>query len=174
MNALKLKMGAQLQRLGASAPLQRWHQLAGRERRALTFLGLVLLALLMYAGLWKPVERSRAEALSYFQQQRELHAYLQARAPGARAISAQAPARAQAADLQRLVTAAAERQGLAIERLDVEGEGGVQVSLQPAPFLALLAWFEALQGQGIRIEEAGLERYGEGTVVARVGLRPTP
>ena len=174
MNALKLKLQAQLALLGASPLLQRWRQLAGRERLALSILGLVLLALLVYGALWVPVERGRAEALAGFQQQRELQAYLQARAPEARALSGRAAARPAPADLQRLVTAAAEQQGLAIERLDAEGEGGVQVSLQPAPFATLLAWFEVLQRQGIRIEEAGLERHGEGAVVARLGLRPVP
>ena len=174
MNAMKLKLQAHMVQLGASLPVQRWHQLAGRERWALLILGLVLLVLLTYGGLWMPVERSRAEAMSYFQQQRDLHAYLQARAPEARATRAQAHVRPVPAGLQRLVTAAAERHGLAIERLDAEGEGGVQVSLQPAQFASLLAWFETLQSQGIRIEEAGLERHGEGMVAARLGVRPMP
>lgn len=174
MNALKLKLQAQLLQISTGPLWQRWRQLAGRERLALSSLALVLLALLLYGGLWLPVERSRAEALAYFQQQRELQAYLQARAPEVRVLNGDTSARPASTDLQQLVTTAAERQGLAIERLDAEGEGGVQVSLQPAQFAALLAWFDVLQKQGIRIEEAGLERHGEGLAVARLGLRANP
>lgn len=174
MKRWKRNLQARLAGASGSPLLQRWRQLARRERQALSALALFLFAVALYSGLWLPVERSRAEALRHFEQQRELLAYLQARAPEAQALSGRAVVRPAPTDLQRLVTAAAEQQGLAIERLDAEGEGGVQVSLQPAPFATLLAWFEVLQRQGIRIEEAGLERHGEGAVVARLGLRPMP
>lgn len=171
MSELKAKLQTQLDWLAASPLVQRWNQLASRERLALSSLGGVALMVGLYGGLWLPVERSRNEAMVFYQQQRELHAYLQARAPEAQARVSQVLVRPVTADLQREVTVAAERQGLAIERLDVQGEDGVQVSLQPAQFAALLAWFEVLQRQGIGIEEAGLERYGDGMVVARLDLR---
>jgi general secretion pathway protein M len=166
-----LELRTQLARAHASPLWQRWRQLAPHERLALSVLALFLLAAVGYGGLWVPVERSRAEALAGFQQQRELQAYLQARAPEVPAVGGRSTVRPAPADLQRLVTTAAERQGLAIERLDMEGEGGVQVALRPATFAALLDWFEVLERQGIGIEEAGLERHGEGEVVARLGLR---
>lgn len=164
-----------LQRIDTTRLRQRWHALAPRERLALAALAAFLLGLALYGGLWLPVERQRAQALADFQQQRELLAYLQARAPEARSLGDRAePSATSPTGLQRQVTAAAEGQGLTIERLDAAGEEGVQVSLRPAPFATLLAWFEVLQRQGIRIEEAGLERQAEGLVVARLGLRAMP
>lgn len=171
METLKTRLQRQLQAT-ASPALQRWRHMPRRDRLALSALGVFLLAVLLYGGLWLPAERSRMEALAYFEQQRELLAYLQARAPEAQAASGRATVRVAPADLHQLVTAAAERQGLAIERLDAGSEDGVQLALQPAPFATLLAWFETLERQGIRIEEAGLERHGEGRVVARLSLRP--
>src|SRR5690606_23673302 len=97
---------AQLARASGSPLAQRWRQLARRERQALSALALFLFAVAVYGGLWLPVERGRAEALAGFQQQRELQAYLRARAPEARALSGRAAARPAPADLQRLVTAA--------------------------------------------------------------------
>lgn len=163
-----------LQRIDTIRLRQRWHALAPRERLALAALAAFLLGLVLYGGLWLPVERQRSQALSDFQRQRELLAYLQARAPEARALGERPePSVTSPADLQRQVTSAAEGQGLTIERLDAAGEG-VQVGLRPAPFATLLAWFEVLQRQGIRIEEAGLERQAEGLVSARLGLRAMP
>ena len=75
------------------------------------------------------------------------------------------------ARLQGLVTASAAEQGLAIERLDTEGLGVVQVSLQPVAFAQLLRWIQALEGQGVRVEEAGLDRAEENRVTARLNLR---
>lgn len=171
MQGLKSTWQTHMRRL--AGPLaQRWGQMARRERLAVAALGLFLLALALYGGLWLPVERARLEALGHFERQRDLLAYLQTRAPEAQAASGRATAAVAPADLQRLVTAAAERQGLAIERLDAGSEDGIQLNLQPAPFATLLAWFESLERQGIRIEEAGLERHGEGWVTARLALRP--
>src|SRR5690606_41267386 len=75
-----------LQRIDTTRLRQRWHALAPRERLALAALAAFLLGLALYGGLWLPVERQRAQALADFQQQRELLAYLQARAPEARAL----------------------------------------------------------------------------------------
>ena len=70
-----------------------------------------------------------------------------------------------------MVTASAAQQGLVIERLDTEGFGAVQVNLQPVAFAQLLRWIQALEEQGVRVEEAGLDRAEENRVIARLSLR---
>jgi general secretion pathway protein M len=159
---------AQLQ---ASPLAQRWQHMARRERVMLGGLAVFLLSTLLYLGVWHPVANQKAEAQLYLQQQRELHAYLQARTPEIvenqrRPVVSLEPAR-----LQGLVTASATEKGLAVERLDSEGSGGVQVSLQPAGFDRLLSWLDELQALGVRIEEAGLDRQGDGRIAARLTLR---
>ncbi|AYC33509.1 type II secretion system protein M [Pseudomonas cavernae] len=161
-------------RLEKSPLLQRWRALAPRERLALSVLALFLLAALLYLGLWRPAEQSRAVARSYFEQQRELHAYLEAQAPLARGLQGKPKVSVDPARLQGLVTAAAVQQGLTVERLDSEGDGGLQVSLQPAPFAQLLRWFGVLESQGVRIGEAGLDRNADGRVAARLTLHAGP
>lgn len=154
-----------------SALAQRWQGLPPRDRLALLALGAFLALLLFYLLLWQPAARSAQAARSAFEEQRSLHAYLQSRAPELRGRQLQPRASVDPARLQGLVTASAAEQGLAIERVDAEGHGALQVSLQPAPFEQLLRWLQSLQGQGVRIEEAGLERRDEGRVAARLSLR---
>ncbi|CAD5109765.1 type II secretion system protein M [Zestomonas carbonaria] len=161
-------------RLEQSPWFQRWRALAPRDRLALAVLGGFLLLVLLYLLLWRPVEQQRDAARRYFEQQRELNVYLQAWAPLARGARERPQTSVDPARLQGLVTASAAEHGLAVERLDGEGEGGVQVSLQAAPFARLLGWFAALEGQGVRIDEAGLDRTGEGLVAARLTLRAGP
>ncbi|MCY1284570.1 Type II secretion system protein M [compost metagenome] len=171
MNGSSMAWAARLQ---SSPLLQRWRTLAPRDRIALALLGGFLLLMLVYLLLWRPAERHRDAARQYFEQQRELHAYLQARAPLARSAQARPQTSVDPARLQGLVTASAGGHGLAVERLDGEGDAGVQVSLQPAPFARLLQWFAALEGQGVRIDEAGLDRAEDGLVAARLTLRVGP
>lgn len=151
---------------------QRWQAMPPRDRLALALLGGFLLLVLLYLGFWRPAERRLEQARTHFEQQRQLHAYLQARAPEARTRQAQ-PTRSTVdpAHLQGVVTASAAEQGLSIERLDNEGEAGVQASLQPAPFPQLLRWFVHLQEQGVNIQEAGLDRSDQGQVTARLSLK---
>ena len=58
-----------------------------------------------------------------------------------------------------------------VERLDNQGDGGLQVSLQPTDFARLLRWLISLEEQGVRVEEAGLERAEKGLVSTRLLLR---
>ena len=105
------------------------------------------------------------------QQQRALHAYLQEHAPQVRALQGKPQVNIDPAALQGLITGSAAGQGLNIERLDNQGDGGLQVSLQPTDFARLLRWLISLEEQGVRVEEAGLERAEKGLVSTRLLLR---
>ena len=171
---LKSRSAVLMTRLEQSPLVRRWQQLAPRERTALAALTIFLLAVLLYLLLWRPAEQARTSARHYFEQQRELNAYLQAQAPQVRSAGERPVATVDPAQLQGLVTASAEQQGLTVERLDGEGEGGVQVALRPAAFASLLRWIADLDRRGVRVEEAGLDGAGDGRVAARLTLRVVP
>ncbi|TIH09240.1 type II secretion system protein M [Pseudomonas leptonychotis] len=151
--------------------LQRWRTLAPREQLSLASLGGFLLLVLLYLALWQPAQQRLLAARAAFETQRELNAYLHSQAPLARNLASTPQSRVEPARLQGLVTASATTQGLTIERLDSDGEGVLQVSVQAAPFAQLLRWFAALQEQGVQIAEAGLDRSGDNQVAARLSLR---
>ena len=157
--------------LESSTLARRWRALAARERLALGALALFLLLVLLYLLLWQPVQQRLAAARTGYEQQRALHAYLQAQAPLARSLASTPQASLDPARLQGVVTASAAEQGLTVERLDSEGDGSLEVSLQAAPFAQLLRWFVVLERQGVRIAEVGLDRSEDNRVAARLTLR---
>ena len=168
MNGLLMQWQARL----AQNPLMlRWQGLPPRDRLALGLLATFLLLVLLYLLLWRPVSQNLERARGFLQQQRTLHAYLQEHAPQVRARQVAPQASIDPAALQGLVTASAASQGLNVERLDNQGDGGLQVSLQPVEFARLLQWLVSLQEQGVRVEEAGLERADKGLVSSRLLLR---
>lgn len=171
LDALKSPFTAQLEN---SQLAQRWRGLAPRDRMSLGLLGLFLGLVVLYLLLWQPVQQRVAAAQSAFEQQRDLYAYLQAKAPQARNLVSKPTVSVDPARLQGLVTASAAEQGLSIERMDSDGDGAVQVSLQAAPFAQLLRWFAVLEEQGVQIAEAGLDRGEENQVAARLNLRVAP
>ena len=150
---------------------QRWQALPARDRLALLALSVFLLLVLFYLALWQPVQRQAQAARAAFEEQCALFAYMQSRAPQVQGRDLQPRASLGPARLQGVVTASAAQQGLVIERLDTEGYGAVQVNLQPVAFAQLLRWIQALEEQGVRVEEAGLDRAEENRVIARLGLR---
>ncbi len=168
LDSVRAPLQAQWQ---ASALGTRWRALPQRDRVALAGLGLFLVLVLLYLLLWLPAERRLASAREHFETQRGLHAYLQVHAPQARAIQSRPQSQVDPERLQGLVTATAAAQGLAVERIDSDAPGAVQVNLQPAAFPNLLRWFGVLEGQGVRIDEAGLDRNEDGRVTARVSLK---
>lgn len=149
----------------------RWRGLPARDRLALLWLGAFLLLVVLYLALWRPAERHLQSARQYFTEQRALHAYIQQQAPNVRQADAAAPqAQIDPAALQGMVTASAAQAGLSVERLTTKARA-LQVALQPAPFAKLLPWLEQLNGQGVQVAEAGLDRQVDGRVSARLSLR---
>lgn len=154
-----------------SSLAQHWQTLTSRDRLALLVLGAFVLLVLGYLSLWQPAQRQAQAARVAFEEQRALYAYLQSRAPELRGRALQPRGNLDPARLQGLVTASAAEQGLVIERLDSESDGAVQVGLQPVPFEQLLRWIQALETQGVTVQEAGLDRAEDNRVTARLGLR---
>lgn len=150
---------------------QRWQALPARDRLALAALSVFLLLVVFYLALWQPAQRHAQAARAAFEEQRALYTYLQNRAPQVQGRDLQPRASLDPARLQGVVTASAAQQGLVIERLDSEGFGAVQVNLQSVAFAQLLRWIQALEEQGVRVEEAGLDRAEENRVTARLSLR---
>lgn len=171
MENLSIAKSAFAAQLEQSALAHRWRALAARERLALGGLAAFLLLVTLYLLLWQPAQRGVLVAREAFERQRALHTYLQAQAPLARGLSSKPRVSLDPARLQGVVTASAAEQGLAVERLDSDGDGSLQVSLQPAPFAQLLRWFAVLEQQGVQIAEASLSRSEDSRVAARLTLQ---
>lgn len=157
------------------SPLQRrWATLIPRERAALMLMLVFVLGALLYISFWQPAQHRLHNAREALAQQLELSGYLQAKAPQARALVEVPTGSVAPEQLQGLVTASAANAQLTIERIDNQGDGSLQVNLQPVAFNLLLSWFKDLEGQGVRIDEAGLERNEAGLVTSRLTLRVVP
>lgn len=170
MNAM-VNLKTQLQARASGSPLyQRWQQLPARDRLALQLLGGFLALVLLYVGLWQPLQREVREARDWHQSQRELHAYLQANAEQARQGATAPAAPLDASQLQGLVTSSAQQAGIAIDRYDNDG-AGLSLNLAGVPFARLLPWLAELERQGVRLAEVGLDRAGAGKVDVRLTLQ---
>jgi general secretion pathway protein M len=151
-----------------------WKALGARERRTFAALAVVLGAVLLYLGVWSPVQsgivRARERVAStqiQLSQVREQAALVE------RARNAPRPTLP--SDAAAAVGQAAARYGMRerLKRVDPEGVRAVRVQIEEAPFVAVMAWLNDLQQQsGLRAESATFERHpNPGAVNARLLLR---
>lgn len=151
-----------------------WSALAPRDRLALAGLGLFAGAVMVYLLFWQPAQRQAQEARQAFTEQRALYAYLKTHAAQASAHAQTPIERIDPARLQGVVAQSAAQSGVLIERLDSEGEEGVQLSVPALGFTTLMNWLYTLQRRGVQVEQLAVERQDGGLVSARIGLRVAP
>lgn len=167
---MNLKQQMQV-RLAESPMWLRWQRLQPRERLSLTLLGSFLLVVLFYLLLWQPAQQRVSAARAYFQQERELHAYLEQNTELARQMSRSNPVSLAPEQLQGLVTQSAQQSGLVIESFDIGSDGSLQVTLPGASYASLLRWFDELQAAGAGLVEVSISQVGDGLVDARASFR---
>jgi general secretion pathway protein M len=150
--------------------LQRWLHLPVRDRMALGLLGAFLVIMMFYLLVWQPIAGKLERAGAHHEQQRELYAYLLQNADKARLLLKSGKTQLAPDQLQSVVTASAQQHGLTLDRLDNEGQNGLQISLTQAAFEPLLRWLAELQDKGVRFTEVNLDRADTGKVDARLTL----
>lgn len=147
----------------ATAPLlQRWALLQEREQRALLVLGAALLVFALW-GLWLASHRAAQKAESQLVAARGVLRELQQSAPAGASGGG-------GGSVLRAASDAAAGSGLALGRIEPQGEDGVRVWLDKADFNAMARWLATLAAQGIRLEQVQVEKQAEGGVSAQVSL----
>lgn len=153
-----------------ASPLgQRWLALPSRDRVALLLLAGFVLMVVLYVLAWLPVQRHAQQASEDFQRQRSLNALIMHNAPAVtgRPVAQQA---LQAEQLQGLLTASAQAQGIRLQRLDVQQPGWIELQVERLAVTTLFAWLAELEARGVVIEEVGLTRVEPGIADVRLAL----
>ena len=153
----------------------RWYM--GREpQERPIILGLVLLVLglLVWSVVWKPVSDWREMEANRYQNAQGLWDWVQANESEARSKAGQAASsggNAQRA-LLPLITRAANAQGLKLNRLQPECDGAVSVVVQAQSFNKLLIWLDQLNSvHNITVQRIALDAEGQpGLVNAQMRL----
>ncbi|HBO2173351.1 TPA: type II secretion system protein GspM [Pseudomonas aeruginosa] len=140
----------------------RWLRLPLRERRALLGLLLFLGLVLAWILLWQPQRQALLDAERHYQEELRLRADLQ-RLPGA----LDSDPRIDAAALPGLLARSSAHARLNVERMDSEGSGRMNLSLE-GQLADLLGWFERLGRSGVDISDLSLEVSPDALARARL------
>lgn len=152
-----------------------WRRLAPRERAIIAVGGVLVAAVAMYLFVLGPFHRSLTTLRAEVPKARAQLAVMREQAALVERLRRGPSARAPATKLPALAERAAEAHGLRamITRADADGENGVRIAIEKAPFNALVAWLADLhQRSGLQVETAAIESHEvPGAVNARLSLR---
>ncbi|MCL4791238.1 MAG: type II secretion system protein M [Gammaproteobacteria bacterium] len=160
------------------AVVQQWFdKLAPRERWMVMAGALLALVALIFAVGIRPVYRARAAAAEQLVEQRRLLADIEqvARRFGPQSAAAGTPVSSESVVV--LIDRSTRERGLSsyLKRNQPEGNDGVRLRMENAPFDELLLWLSDVQsGQGLAAVSASFDPSGEpGRVNANLVLSPT-
>jgi len=150
----------------AITPLRkRWLQFAPREQIALLILGGFALVLFLAFVVWMPSHQAAEKARAQYGNNRQLLLWMQANAAQARATPV-----ASGGSVLGVVNGLAGSAGLALSRVEPEGESAVRVWVEKADFNVIASWLNQLSAQGIGAGEIQIERQATGGVSGRFTL----
>lgn len=155
--------------------MKRWQdflwQRSRRERLALLIAGAVIFAAALYAGLWQPVNRARAELVARLPVLEDALATLRAEAQDATRLAPKTGVRAPMDAKALAARAQGEGLSLALRQGETPGERRLAFHLASAPVDRVLGFVESLRvSGGWQVTELKLARSGQSLVHADVVL----
>lgn len=148
-----------------------WGERAPRERVLLTAMFALMAGILLWLGVWRPVDAGlRAAALANLDAA-ERYADVAYKVDLLKR-NADRAGQASGLPVEQIVGQSAGEAGFTLDRVQAAGNDRVSVAIASARSTALMGWIATLEQQGVAIERATLSPSGAtGTVSAQLSFR---
>ncbi len=147
-----------------------WSGRSERERIMLAVMGALIVVLLFWLALVRPIDAAKARAVQRLDVATLAAGKVAAVADRVRQSRAQ-PAPALSSALPATVGKAAEGAGFTLARLDPQGPDRVTISISTARAPALFGWLAQLGRQGVIVERITLRTNSDATLAVEGTLR---
>lgn len=150
-----------------------WHGRDAREQRLLGVLAALLLAMLFWLAILRPLAAFRESAA-------ERHDRIAAQMPSVRAAAAGiaaeggVPASEDGRAVRDIVAASASAAGLEFTSIQPEDGGGVRVGIAAVKPSFLFGWIAGLEKDGVVADRVLVQRNDDSTVSAEIGFTDGP
>lgn len=149
-----------------------WVTHSENERRFMALLGCAMLVVVLWLGIWRPINGALAAGWERQGAALDRHASVRARVDALRRLPA--GGNGASAPIDQLVGQSAAEAGFTLDRAATQGTGRMAVTIASARMPALMGWLAVLEGKGILVETISIAPGGtEGTVAVQALLRET-
>ncbi|HEX7855980.1 MAG TPA: type II secretion system protein GspM [Sphingobium sp.] len=147
-----------------------WSALSERERRLVALMLLLVGGVLLWLGVWRPVQAGIADGRTRYGAAVDANAAVRAKV---RLLKHMGPGAAHSdAPIGQSVAQTASEAGLTLDRSAAQGEGRLAITIGSARAGALLAWLSGLEARGVLVETISVTPgTTPGTVVVQAVLR---
>lgn len=148
-----------------------WNDREPRERLLLSIMFALIAGVLLWLGVYRPVEAGLRNAALDNLEASERHADVAYKIDLLRRAG-ERPKTASSLPVEQIVGQSAGEAGFTLERVQAQGEDRVEVAIASARSTALLGWIAGLEAQGVAVDRVMISPSGAtGTVSAQLGFR---
>lgn len=151
--------------------MRNWlNALSERERRLVTLMLVIVGGMVLWLGVWRPIEAGIAGGWMRYGRAVDANASVRAKL---RLLKKKLPQAGQSGvPMAQSVAQSASDAGLTLDRSAAQGEGRLAITIGSAKAGALLAWLSELEGRGILVDTISMAPgTTPGTVVVQAVLR---
>lgn len=147
-----------------------WSALSGRERRLVSLMLVLVGGVVLWLGVWRPVEAGIVDGWTRYGAAVDLNASVRAKLSALKKASATRGN--DGVPIGQSVAQSASEAGLTLDRSTAQGEGRLAITIGSARAGALLAWLAGLEARGVQVETISMTPGNTpGTVVVQAVLR---
>ncbi|MBO9575221.1 MAG: type II secretion system protein M [Sphingobium sp.] len=150
-----------------------WANHSAGERRLMAGLGILILIVVFWLGVWRPVDEGLATG--WARQGAALDRYQSVEAKVAALKRLPAPGQGARTPIEQLVSQTATEAGFTLDRVGSQGSGRMSISIAAAKMNALLGWLSQLEAQGVSVQTISIVPGAtDGTVSVQAVLQERP
>lgn len=148
--------------------VQWWKVREPRERVLLSIMGALIAGIILWLGVYRPVEGALRDAALANLEAAERYGEI-ARKVDLLRTGGEGVTSAPSLPVEQLVGQSAGEAGFTLERIQAQGQDRVDIAIASARSTALMGWIAALEAQGIGVHRAVIRPSGvTGTVSAQI------
>jgi general secretion pathway protein M len=151
-----------------------WANHSASERRLMAGLGIAVLIVFFWLGVWRPVDEGLTTGWARQGAALDRYSSIKAkvdalkRAPAGAAQGARTP-------IEQLVTQSASESGFTLDQVGNQGAGRMSISIAAAKMSALMSWLGQIEASGVSVQTISITPGStDGTVSVQAVLQEAP
>ncbi|MGD9812097.1 MAG: type II secretion system protein GspM [Sphingobium sp.] len=149
-----------------------WNARAPREKILLAIMAALIASMVLWLGVYRPVESGLHDAALANAEATERHADVARKVELLQKGGLNTPIVSTTATIGQIVGQSAGEAGFTLDRMQERGVDHADVSIASARATALLGWIAKLEGQGVVLEKLSVNPSGAtGTVSAQISFK---